>query len=432
MTILSNETINYNKNVTINFEGGNLTSDAGLLAYKAFDDKIGLSKSIKNIFPNKKDLIHQTADVFNQIIYQTIAGYHSDQLSNELMNDPTFQLIFNKKLATQSTISRRLNNQNEKTLNQLLFINNKLLDESYRLKRPEYVVLDIDSTYIETYGNQENKAFNYHYKNNGFHPQMVFDGLTGDLIKSDLRSGNVYTSTGISEFIEPILKHYKNQVKPEYVIIRGDSGYAKPELYRLAEDNDIDYTIRLKANKKLYEKAQDLTDEFLEKYKDDFSKTHVTYGEFLYKAKSWSHPRRVVCKLKRTRNQIYPTYTFVVTSMSTTPKKAIMFYNNRGTMENFIKEAKLDFGMDHASYHSFIANQIKLALRMLAYNLNNLMRRLVFPEKLKSKRMISLRTILTKIAGKLTKSARYFTLKLSSHYAYKKYFYHIFKTVKNL
>ena len=116
MTILSNETINYNKNVTINFEGGNLTSDAGLLAYKAFDDKIGLSKSIKNIFPNEKDLIHQTADVFNQIIYQTIAGYHSDHLSNELMNDPTFQLIFNKKLATQSTISRRLNYQNEKLL----------------------------------------------------------------------------------------------------------------------------------------------------------------------------------------------------------------------------------------------------------------------------------------------------------------------------
>jgi hypothetical protein len=432
MTILSNETINFNKNVTINFEGGNLTSDAGLLAYKVFDDKIGLSKSIKNIFPNKKDLIHQTADVFNQIIYQTIAGYHSDQLSNELMNDPTFQLIFNKKLATQSTISRRLNNQNEKTLNQLRFINNKLLNESYRLKRPEYVVLDIDSTYIETYGNQENKAFNYHYKNNGFHPQMVFDGLTGDLIKSDLRSGNVYTSTGISEFIEPILKHYKNQVKPEYIIIRGDSGYAKPELYRLAEKNSIDYTIRLKANKKLYDKAQDLTDEFIQTYKDDFSKTHVMYGEFLYKAESWNHPRRVVCKLKRTSGQIYPTYTFVVTSMSTTPKKAIMFYNNRGTMENFIKEAKLDFGMDHASYHSFMANQIKLALRILAYNLNNLMRRLVFPEKLKNKRMISLRTILTKIAGKLTKSARYFTLKLSSHYAYKKHFYYIFKAVKNL
>jgi hypothetical protein len=95
MTILSNEIINYNKNVTINFEGGNLTSDAGLLAYKAFDEKIGLSKCIQKVFPDKKDFIHQTADVFNQIIYQTIGGYHSDQLSNELMNDATFQLIFN-------------------------------------------------------------------------------------------------------------------------------------------------------------------------------------------------------------------------------------------------------------------------------------------------------------------------------------------------
>ena len=132
MTILSNETINYNKNVKINFEGGNLTSDAGLMAYKAFDEKIGLSKCIQNIFPDKKGFIHQTADIFNQIIYQTIAGYHSDQLSNELMNDPTFRLIFDKKLTTQSTISRRLNNQNEKILNQLLLVNNKLLDKSYQ------------------------------------------------------------------------------------------------------------------------------------------------------------------------------------------------------------------------------------------------------------------------------------------------------------
>ena len=127
MTILSNETINFNKNITINFDGGNLTSDAGLLAYKAFDDKIGLSKSIKNIFPNEKDLIHQTADVFKQVIYQTIAGYHSDQLSNELITDPAFRSIFNKKLATQSTISRRLYNQNKKVLNQLLSINKNCL-----------------------------------------------------------------------------------------------------------------------------------------------------------------------------------------------------------------------------------------------------------------------------------------------------------------
>ncbi len=117
----------------------------------------------------------------------------------------------------KSTISRRLNNRNEKVLNQLLST-----DESYQLESPEYVGLDIDSNYIQTHGNQENKAFN---------------------------------------------QHYKNHIKPEYRIIRWDSGYVKSELYRLAEKNNTDYTIRLKANKKLYDKAHDLTENFLKNIK---------------------------------------------------------------------------------------------------------------------------------------------------------------------
>ena len=130
------------------------------------------------------------------------------------------------------------------------------------------------------------------------------------------------------------------------------------ESYRLAEENNINYTIRLKANQKLYDNTQALTEKFLEKYKDGFSKTHVSYGKFLYNAKSWSHHRRVIFKLKRIREQLYLTYTFVVTSMSTTLKKAIMVYNNRATMENFMKETKLDIGIGHAS--TILLSQTKL------------------------------------------------------------------------
>lgn len=126
--------------------------------------------------------------------------------------DPTLTTILDKNsLASQPTLSRFNNRLNEENLKQFNKINELLLDKVYSIDMPEQIILDIDSTNFETYGKQYGSAYNSHYSANGYHPLLVFDGLTGDLLKAELRSGNVYTSRKTVAFIGPLLKRYSNK-----------------------------------------------------------------------------------------------------------------------------------------------------------------------------------------------------------------------------
>lgn len=68
------------------------------------------------------------------------------------------------------------------------------VEKAYAVHQPEYVALDVDSTHVVTHGQQENSTYNYHYGTTGYHPLFVFDGLTDDLLKVDLRKGSFNTS----------------------------------------------------------------------------------------------------------------------------------------------------------------------------------------------------------------------------------------------
>ena len=230
----------------------------------------------------------------------------------------------------------------------------------------------------------------------------------------------------------PFLVGYRKMHKNTSLVIRADSGFAMPKLYELADKHSVAYVIRLKVNAVLSKLATELTEKFYDQYGSDFTKMHTLYGEFMYRAKTWDRERRVVCKIQRKGGELLPSYTFVVTSMEASAKDVIRFYSKRGTMENFIKEAKLDFGMDTLSHSSYMTNANRLMQMVLAYNLNNLMRRLCFSEHEKPKRMHTLRTLLTKVAGRFIRSGRYSTFKLCSSYPYKCFFVDLFERIELL
>ncbi|WP_297420128.1 transposase, partial [Clostridium sp.] len=189
MGSLLEKSLNFKRDLKINFEGGNLTSDAGLLLYREFDEKIGFSKTIKDNLEVKDRSadarIHKNQDIAIQRIYQRIAGYTTDDHADELRYDPTFTNILDKEaLASQSTISRFNNRVTVETLKSYQQINEILLDKIYSLSMPEHIIFDIDSTNFQTYGDQYGSDYNSHYGANGYHPLLMFDGLTGDLIKA--------------------------------------------------------------------------------------------------------------------------------------------------------------------------------------------------------------------------------------------------------
>ena len=183
------------------------------------------------------------------MIYMIMAGYFEDDASDELTKDPIFKAVLEKSaLASQPTVSRFFNRMDEDTLKQFQEISQILRKRIYSIQMPQAVILDLDSTLLAAYGKQEGRAFNFHYRSNGYHPLVCYDGITGDLIKIQLRDGAAYSCTGVTDFLQPILDEYLNDYPTIHLLLRGDSGFATPDLYKQCEENGTSYVIRLMEN----------------------------------------------------------------------------------------------------------------------------------------------------------------------------------------
>lgn len=418
----------------INFEGGDLSSDSGLLLVKEFAYKFGFHKHVSNFKTDDKTSRRHTDDQnLCQMVYQIIAGYFEDDDADELTNEPVFTNILGKTaLASQPTLSRFWNRMNEDTLLQFDAIIKAMRSSAYKIKRPKQVLLDLDSTLLNTYGKQEGEAFNYHYSAHGYHPLLCYDGLTGDLLKAELRDGTDYSSTGVVDFMQPLLDEYFKEYPDIELYLRGDSGFATPDLYKQCETNGVSYAIRLKANNILYKNVKHLDDEIIEATKNDMTRYIVRYDEFYYKASKWDYPRRVVVKAEKPFNQLTTQYSFIVTNMDLKPEEILRYYRNRGTMENFIKESKSGFGFASTGSKSKVVNANRLQLHVLAYNLFNCFRRLVLPKSMKKMQIDTIRLKLLKIASKIIKAARYIHFKLCSSCPYKDEFYTTLENIRQL
>ena len=436
MSIVNTLSLESNRQIKINFDGGDLSSDAGLLLIKEFVSKPGIDNLLGKVFKtNDSALFRYHTDQKNllQMIYMIIAGYFEDDTSDELTNDPVFKSVLEKDtLASQPTVSRFFNRMDEDTLNQLLMIGRILRKRVYRIQMPQAVILDLDSTLLDAYGKQEGRAFNFHYQSNGYHPLVCYNGMTGDLVKIQLRDETEYSSTGVVDFLQPILDEYLNDYPAIRILLRGDSGFATPDLYKQCEENGTSYVIRLKENGILRKKASYLVDELDEITKNNKVDYAVAYGEFMYRASSWPYERRVVCKVEKPENQMVYMYTFVVTNMDSSPEYLIKFYCKRGLMENFIKESKSGFDFASVSSHTRIVNANRLQVHALAYNIFNWFRRLVLSVNMRKQRIDTVRLKLLKIAAKVVHSAGYITFKLCSSCPYKNEFYETLSNIDKL
>ena len=252
MSIVNTFSLQSNRQIKINFDGGDLSSDAGLLLIKEFISKLGIERLLNRSFKTNDSAVfryHTDRDNLLQMIYMIMAGYFEDDASDELTKDPVFKAVLEKSaLASQPTVSRFFNRMDEDTLKQFQEISQILRKRIYSIQMPQAVILDLDSTLLVAYGKQEGRAFNFHYRSNGYHPLVCYDGITGDLIKIQLRDGATYSCTGVTNFLQPILDEYLNDYPTIHLLLRGDSGFATPDLYKQCEENGTSYVIRLKEN----------------------------------------------------------------------------------------------------------------------------------------------------------------------------------------
>lgn len=436
MAIVTGTALESNKNFRVNFDGGNLSSDGGLLLLKEFYHKLGVKALLKKHFHTTDSAsfrIHKDHENLLQMLYQITGAYFQDDHADSLRNDPVLNAVIGKNaLASQPTLSRFHNRMDAQSLEQLEEIQRIFRGRVYSVEKPEHILFDLDSTLLAAYGTQEGEAFNYHYQAHGYHPLLCFDGLTGDLLKVELRPGTQYCSKGAATFMLPLLEEYQRDYPKTALFARGDSGFATDELYSLFETNGTSYVIRLKENPVLRRLAEALDSELYDLTREDAVSYAVVYGEFLYKAGSWDYPRRVVCKIEKPYGQMLHMHTFVVTNMDSSPEDLIRFYCKRGQMENFIKECKSGFDMSYVSSSSMIVNANRVRIHALAYNLFNWFRRLTLPESMRKDRIDTVRFKLLKLAARIVRSARYVYFKLCSHCPYQTQFYETLSNIGKL
>jgi hypothetical protein len=274
-------------------------------------------------------------------------------------------------------------------------------DRVHPAKPIREIILDLDSSVSETYGEQEGSAYNGYFGCECYHPIFCFNQF-GDVERAMLRNGNVASADDWCSVLESVVDRYRGLDIRRF--FRGDAAFAKPEVYEYLEAEGYLYTIRLPANAVLHREIEPLLTRPVGRPSNE---PLVWYYDFLYQADTWDRPRRVVAKIEHHKGELFPRVGFVVTNLRRAPWRVVQFYNHRGTAEQWIKEGKNAVKWTRLSCHDFVDNQVRLQLFVLAYNLGNFLRRLALPNSVKHWSLTTLREKLIKIGAKVVTHARY-------------------------
>jgi hypothetical protein len=229
-----------------------------------------------------------------------------------------------------------------------------------------------------------------------YHPLLIFDGETDQLITAMLRPGNVHAGRGSVPVLRRLVRLLRAAWPDVAIEIRADSGFALPALYDFCEGAGVTYTIGLIPNLRLEASAAPLLEEAQRQQAETGEKVRLA-GEAMYAADSWPHLRRVVYKAEALPKG--PNTRFVVTSRTDAPLVLYNWYVRRGEPELWIKDFKRACFADRLSDHRFFANQFRLLLHAAAYWLLDTLRRWLVRRGIPRMQLDSLRLRLIKIAG---------------------------------
>jgi len=401
----------FQRKLSINFAGGEITSDPGLVLLRELDERLGLSAGLAKLWVDPRDGRYKThggLDLLRQRIYQIAAGYEDANDANFLRHDATMQTIVGKRdeaLASQPTLSRLENGAPWESIR--LFENQGTewfcRHEAKRGNRQE-IILDVDSSSDPTHGQQQLTFFNGHYDTHMYHPLLVFEGDSGILLASRLRAGNVGGIAQLLPLLRPMVRRLRCRFPHRTIAIRADGDFAKPALLDFAEYAQCLYAIGMPRNSKLQAHAEGLRERAEKRWRESGKPVRL-YTSFFYKAGSWGQARRIAVKVEY--SALGSNLRFVVTNRRGSAEAVFDWYEQRGQAENFIKELKRDVAADRLSCSAYRANAFRLQLHALSYNLLVLFRRHVLRgTQLASATIDTVRLRLFKIGARVQRTAR--------------------------
>jgi len=413
--------------IRADFSGGQITSDAGLLPLRAFDQRHHLTSGLAARLgdPRQEDRVrHDSLALLRQRIYQIVAGYEDANDADRLRHDPMFKIVADQELehalGSQPTLSRWENSPSGRDLVQL---NDTLLEQflalcSEQVRQRGEILLDIDSTDDPTHGQQQLSFFNGAYGQHMYHPMLVFERHTGCLLAARLRRGNASSHARIVPMLLRLVPCLQSAFPGVQIKVRGDAGFALPLLYEFCEFFGIEYALGIPANCVFKQRAEPRQQQLKQRY----HRTQLpqrSFSSFRHRARSWPRQRRICYKAEH--SAAGTNLRFLITNCSGRASEVFAFYHDRGECENRIEEFKNGFRADRLSCHRFLANAFRLLLHAAAYNLVNLFR-LQLPQPWRSAQIETLRARLFKLGARVRQTARCIRFHLATGWPFQNLF----------
>ncbi len=409
------------------FDGGRLTSDAGVLVLAEIERRLGIAERLARCLADPRDrerVQHTTAEMIRFRVLLIAAGYPDANDCDALRADPAFKMALGRlpesgtDLCSQPTMSRLENLPGSTALKRMMAAMIELFCDSFA-EVPRRIVLDIDDTADRVHGHQQLALFHAHYDGRCFLPIHIYEAISGKPVAVILRPGKTPDGAEVARVLRHVVRAIRARWPRVEVLIRGDGHYARPEAMAWCERQRVGYILGLAGNKVLLKAAAGLAeDAALGRVGGEGDKVR-RYGEFRYAAKTWGTERRVIARVEASDRG--SDSRFVVTNVAGAPRwlyEAV--YCARGRAENLVKAHKRHLASDRTSCSKATANQFRLVLHTAAYWLLHTLRGLAPKRSFwRAAQFDTLRLMLIKVAGRVTELATRIKLALPSGYPYR-------------
>jgi hypothetical protein len=437
----------------VDFQGGRIVSDAGLLAVRALERPLRVIADLAARLPDPRSPLfvqHSVEAILTQEVYALLAGYPDHNDADDLRTDPLFQILADvspdteRPLASGSTLARFqyaytrrdaevppeeravLLEVRAAQLQRLTILNDYLVDLFIRTRRepPVEIILDVDATDDPTHGTQALSGYHGYYRQHQYFPLHVYEGHSGFPLAAWLRPGVVHASLGAVDVLRPIVTKLRAAWPGVRILVRADNGLGVPEVYDFCERHTLEYVIGYATNAVLERATAQALDDLALYYRCYGQRQQETLQRFEdirgYQAGRWPHPRRIVAKVEVTPKG--SQRRFVVTNLTEAPEVVYrQVYVQRGAVpEQPIGDMKNGLRCDRLSACGFCANAFRLLVHTLAYAVVVLFREAAarVPE-VATASVATLRQRLWKVGAVVVTSARRVWLHVSATWPYR-------------
>lgn len=409
----------------IEFTAPEVSPDGGVLLLREVDQRMGLTESLASCLSDRRRtdrVVHSRKEQVRQRVFQIAMGWEDCDDADSLRLDPLWMTACDREpkdpagLSSQPTLSRFENGLDGWSLGRMLRRFEQAWLDSLSANR-DVVILDVDATDDPVHGQQQLGFFHGYFDSYVYHPLVIFDGSTGELITAILRPGNTHASRGAKGVLRRLIRKIRRRCPQTPIVVRGDSGFAVPRILRELERLDetvggVDYLLGIAKNPRLIRDLEGELDLAEELYARRSEKV-VRFTTFRYAARTWKTKRRIVGKAEVTWLGRNPR--FVVTSLREFDGETLYrAYCHRGRCELWIKDFKNALAADRLSCSAFRANFFRLLLHAAAYRLLHALRGAAahFSGPLGKAQLDTLRLRLLKVAALVTQSTRRILVRL--------------------